>query len=65
MASRLFDEAFSYSLDANSGFGWEDIEMGYRLYRLGAKISFSRTAVSVTQDPPTGSVRPGEGSAFD
>lgn len=48
----LFDEAFSYSLDANSGFGWEDIEMGYRLYRLGAKISFSRTAVSVHKTHP-------------
>ncbi|MBS3935647.1 MAG: glycosyltransferase [Sulfuritalea sp.] len=29
----LFDEAFSYSADPQSGFGWEDVEMGYRVYR--------------------------------
>jgi tetratricopeptide (TPR) repeat protein/glycosyltransferase involved in cell wall biosynthesis len=36
----LFDEAFNYNAHPDSGFGWEDVEMGCRLYSLGARIKF-------------------------
>jgi glycosyltransferase involved in cell wall biosynthesis len=36
----LFDEAFSYSADPSSGYGWEDVEMGYRLYTRGGRIKY-------------------------
>jgi glycosyltransferase involved in cell wall biosynthesis len=36
----LFDSEFSYSTKSDSGFGWEDVEMGYRLYKRGARIKF-------------------------
>jgi glycosyltransferase involved in cell wall biosynthesis len=29
----LFNPDFTYSRDPESGFGWEDVEMGYRLYK--------------------------------
>lgn len=49
----LFDESFSYSKEPGSGFGWEDIEMGYRLYNKGARIWFAPKAISIhkTHDP--------------
>ena len=47
----LFDPAFSYSADPASGFGWEDVEMGYRLYLDGARIKFVEEAVSVHVSP--------------
>jgi len=34
----LFDHLFAYSRDPQSGFGWEDVEMGCRLYKAGARI---------------------------
>lgn len=43
----LFDLNFSYSLAQDSGFGWEDVEMGYRLYKRGLGIKFSEDAFSV------------------
>ena len=43
----LFDPAFSYSADPSSGFGWEDVEMGYRLYKRGARVKFVEEAFSV------------------
>jgi GT2 family glycosyltransferase len=43
----LFDPLFSYSKDPLSGFGWEDVEMGYRLYKRGARIKFIPNAVSI------------------
>lgn len=43
----LFDPQFSYSADPASGFGWEDVEMGYRLYRRGARIKHVGDAFSV------------------
>lgn len=43
----LFDLDFSYSAKPDSGFGWEDVEMGYRLYRKGAFIRFTDLAFSV------------------
>ena len=35
----LFDPLFGYSADSESGFGWEDIEMGYRMYLADARIN--------------------------
>lgn len=43
----LFDEQFGYSAHPDSGFGWEDVEMGYRLFRRGLKIYFTQQALSV------------------
>ncbi len=45
--ARLFDEAFSYSRDPLSGFGWEDVEMGCRLFKRGARFVFTNRAISV------------------
>lgn len=55
LSGRLFDERFSYSADAQSGFGWEDIEMGCRLYRAGARIHFlpKTFSIHVTHPPST------------
>jgi len=36
----LFDEAFSYSTRRESGFGWEDVELGCRAFKSGARIRF-------------------------
>ncbi len=43
----LFDERFSYSSASDSGYGWEDVEMGYRLYLKGARIKFIDDAFTV------------------
>ncbi len=43
----LFDDLFSYSARPNSGFGWEDVEMGFRLYLRGARILFLDLPFSV------------------
>jgi glycosyltransferase involved in cell wall biosynthesis len=43
----LFDPVFSYSADPSSGFGWEDVEMGYRLYKRGGRIKYISDAFSV------------------
>lgn len=52
----LFDADFSYSKKADSGFGWEDVEMGYRLYKRGARIKFLNKTFSlhVTHPPSVG-----------
>jgi glycosyltransferase involved in cell wall biosynthesis len=49
----LFDLDFSYSLDPTSGFGWEDIELGYRLHKAGQRIKFTSEAFSIhiSHDP--------------
>lgn len=50
----LFDPAFSYSMDPESGFGWEDVEMGYRFYTRGARIKFTPEAFSLhISHPPS------------
>ncbi|MBA4372481.1 MAG: glycosyl transferase [Thermodesulfovibrio sp.] len=49
----LFDDSFSYSEDERSGFGWEDVEMGYRLYKQGARIKFTSEAFSVHISHPS------------
>jgi glycosyltransferase involved in cell wall biosynthesis len=43
----LFDIDFSYSLAPGTGFGWEDVEMGYRLYKRALGIKFTEDAFSV------------------
>jgi GT2 family glycosyltransferase len=49
----LFDLDFSYSAQPGSGFGWEDVEMGYRLYAGGAGIRFTPHAFSVHATHPS------------
>ncbi len=43
----LFDEAFAYSADPQSGFGWEDVEMGFRIYAAGGRIKYLPDTVSI------------------
>jgi glycosyltransferase involved in cell wall biosynthesis len=50
----LFDLLFTYSRDPESGFGWEDIEMGYRLYKRGARIKYTSTPFSIHISHPSG-----------
>jgi glycosyltransferase involved in cell wall biosynthesis len=52
----LFDPAFTYSEDPASGFGWEDVEMGYRLYKAGARIKFVDEAFSIHISAPAAPV---------
>lgn len=51
----LFDVDFGYSAKPGSGFGWEDVEMGYRLYANASVIRFTDLAFSVhaTHDAST------------
>lgn len=50
----LFDPLFGYSADPKSGFGWEDVEMGYRLYAAGRRIKFVAEAFSIHVSAPPG-----------
>ena len=34
-----------------SGFGWEDVEAGYRLYQVGARFKFAAGALSIHVSP--------------
>lgn len=43
----LFDVDFAYSTKPGSGFGWEDVEMGYRIYASASVIRFTERAFSV------------------
>lgn len=43
----LFDEAFAYSADLKSGFGWEAVETGYRVYAPGGRIKYLLDTVSI------------------
>ncbi len=43
----LFDERFTYRNAPDTGFGWEDVEMGASLRRSGATIAFTWNAISV------------------
>lgn len=50
----LFDEAFNYSAKPDSGFGWEDVELGCRLQAAAARIKFAESTVSIhISHPPT------------
>ncbi|WP_262689850.1 glycosyltransferase [Kordiimonas aestuarii] len=48
-----FDPDFSYSARKNSGFGWEDVELGARIYKSGANIAFTPDAFSLHQSHGT------------
>ena len=43
----LFDERYAYRNSPDTGFGWEDVEMGASLRQRGATIAFSWDAFSV------------------
>jgi len=43
----LFDERYAYRNTKDTGFGWEDVEMGASLRQAGAKVAFSWDAFSV------------------
>lgn len=49
----LFDEQFSYSARPESGFGWEDVDMGYRLYRARARIKYLEETFSIHVTHPS------------
>ena len=51
--SQLFDEEFGYSADPQSGFGWEDVEMGYRLYLARARIKYITATASIHVSHPS------------
>jgi glycosyltransferase involved in cell wall biosynthesis len=53
IAGDLFDPMFTYSRDKDSGFGWEDVEMGYRLYKQGARIKYTPEAFSIHISHPS------------
>jgi glycosyltransferase involved in cell wall biosynthesis len=52
LLSAAYDEAFSYSA-SGEGYGFEDVEAGYRFYELGARIGFEPRAfvLHVTHPP--------------
>jgi hypothetical protein len=50
---QLFDEAFGYSNQPDSGFGWQDVEMGYRLYQEGARIKYLPDTASIHVSHPS------------
>ncbi len=54
----LFDELFSYSAAPDSGFGWEDVEMGCRLYKAGARLKFVSATASIHVSHPDSVDRP-------
>ena len=43
----LFDERYAYRNTKDTGFGWEDVEMGASLRQGGARIAFTWDAFSV------------------
>lgn len=47
ITDELFDPRFSYSKNHSSGFGWEDVEMGFRLYKNRARIAYIPSAFSI------------------
>jgi glycosyltransferase involved in cell wall biosynthesis len=51
IGEELFDALFSYSANPDSGYGWEDIEMGYRQYRRGLRVKFVEEAFSIHITP--------------
>jgi len=53
LPSGLFDESFGYqSTNPQSGFGWEDIEAGYRLFKYGLHFAFTHRAFTVHLSHP-------------
>ena len=52
MTEPLFDLDFSFSAKSDTGFGWEDVEMGFRLYDRDARIRYTPEAYSVHVSHP-------------
>jgi glycosyltransferase involved in cell wall biosynthesis/GT2 family glycosyltransferase len=52
MNQPLFDARYSYRKESGKGFGWEDVEMGYRLFSKKAKIWFVEKAISIHKTHP-------------
>jgi len=44
---KFFDEDLSLTNQPDSGFGWEDVEMGYRVWQAGGVIKFNPNTFSV------------------
>gem|GEM_PF-360374 len=53
LSEDILDPDFSYSKDQASGFGWEDVEMGYRLYLRGLRTDYNSAALSVHLSHPS------------
>ncbi|MBL8949273.1 MAG: glycosyltransferase, partial [Myxococcaceae bacterium] len=51
--SPMFDEAFSYRVHSSAGFGWEDLDMGYRLHQRGLTVRFNKDAWAVHKSHPS------------
>ncbi|MBK7865291.1 MAG: class I SAM-dependent methyltransferase [Archangiaceae bacterium] len=49
----LFDEDFTYRVHPSAGFGWEDLDMGYRMYRRGRSVRFTPAAWAVHKSHPS------------
>ena len=49
----LFDLSFSYTNDQKSGVGWEDVELGARLWGAGATIGFQEDAYTLHISHPS------------
>jgi glycosyltransferase involved in cell wall biosynthesis len=51
--AEIYDERFSYTAAPDTGYGWEDVEAGYRFYCKGARIGFEPGAIAlhVTHPP--------------
>jgi len=49
----FFDEDLSYTGEPESGFGWEDVEMGYRVWKQGGVIKFNPYTFSVHISHPS------------
>ncbi len=47
MTGPMFNEEFSFRKSEDTGFGWEDVDMGATLNRLGARIHFEIDAFTV------------------
>jgi glycosyltransferase involved in cell wall biosynthesis len=57
LKEELFDLQFSYSAKPDTGFGWEDVEMGYRLHKQGARLKYLPTTVSIhVSHPPSSDI---------
>lgn len=46
-AHGAFDEALTYSTRPDSGFGWEDVDIGARIYSSNGRIRFTPRAFSI------------------
>ena len=50
--SGLFNTLYNYSSSDDSGYGWEDVEFGYRCYLRGARIFFASNTFALHCDHP-------------